>query len=42
MSPPFFDLSQADPSVCTIPTDLSDLLPLQTGDISVNDTSATP
>ena len=36
------DLSQADPSVCTIPTDLNDLLPLQTGDISVNDTSATP
>ena len=32
----------ADPSVCTIPTDVSELLPLARGDISVNDASANP
>jgi hypothetical protein len=37
-----FGNSRTDPSQCTIPTDLSDLLPLETGDISVNDASATP
>jgi hypothetical protein len=37
-----FGTTQTDPSVCTIPTDLSTLLPLARGDISVNDASATP
>jgi hypothetical protein len=37
-----FGNSRTDPSVCAIPTDLSDLLPLERGDISVNDASATP
>ena len=37
-----FATSSSDPSVCTIPTDVSELLPLARGDISVNDASANP
>ena len=37
-----FGTTRTDPSVCTIPTDLSSLLPLETGDVSVNDASAAP
>jgi hypothetical protein len=36
-----FGNSSSDPSVCTVPTDVSALLPLARGDISVNDASAT-
>jgi hypothetical protein len=36
------DSSTSNPSACPIPTDLTDLLPVRAGDISVNAASTTP